>query len=66
MADRDMFAMAAMQGLLASGQTLNGLTYAEHNPTEVARDAYAIADAMMARRTPPPDDSIPFDSPEKP
>lgn len=39
---RDQFAMAAMQGLLASGDSWNYNT--------IGRDAYDIADAMIAER----------------
>ena len=43
---RDYFAAKALQGLLA----FPGMEYADAPPEVAARDAYAMADAMLAAR----------------
>ena len=47
---RDQFAMAAMQGLLTSGESWNYNT--------IGRDSYDIADAMLAEREKDSVDSV--------
>lgn len=47
---RDYFAAKAMQGLLASCPWVNTSEYAQH---DVAPEAYAVADLMLAERNKP-------------
>jgi hypothetical protein len=48
---RDFFAASALQGLLANGWNLDQLDWVpSHGAAEIARDAYAIADAMIEAR----------------
>ena len=56
---RDEFAMAALQGLLANSggpiqsSPMSGWTYCNCGPADVAREAYKLADEMMAARDMP-------------
>lgn len=46
MYNRDQFAMAAMQGLIAAGWQTN----AQNSWADLAKEAYRIADEMMAEK----------------
>lgn len=53
--DRDLFALGAMIGMMASGTWNMNNHYGEiTNPMMIAREAYRVADAMLATATKKP------------
>lgn len=54
---RDQFATAALQGLLSSPhlESFQFPPYSRNDPEAVAKDAYALADAMLKAREPKPE-----------